>query len=68
MKSRDEILIEPDAQFMIIKRIDEQQDQVLDDLDSLNLRIENIIELCNQNRQSEASSELSREPEDIVAA
>ncbi len=67
-RGKDQILIEQDEQIMIVKRIDDQQEQLLEDLESLNSQIENIIELFAQNRKTESSSAHSQRPDDNIAA
>ena len=45
-------LLDPEQQLTTLKLIDERQDILLEDLDRLNQRIVNIIEVYSNNRSS----------------
>lgn len=55
-------------QVATIKRMDDQQEQVLQDLEALNIQIESIISLYTQNRKSEDSDGQSSQEEKTAAA
>ena len=52
-------MFDPHQQLETLKLIDQRQQQVLEDLEALNARIENIIELYQANRQNRGSEPAS---------